>query len=78
MHKMIVVKGRLTGPRSVELAEPVPQAVAEVEVLIRATEEGNGQRESVADFLRRIPPGTRSKEDIDRQIREERDSWGDR
>jgi hypothetical protein len=33
--------------------------------------------ETVFEFLRRIGPGTRTREDIDRQIREERDAWGD-
>jgi hypothetical protein len=34
-------------------------------------------QETLADLLRRLGPGTRTKEDIDRQIRQERDSWGD-
>jgi len=29
----------------------------------------------LSDYLRALPPGTRTKEDIDQQIREERDSW---
>jgi hypothetical protein len=80
MQSAILIKGRLTGPTTVELDEPVAQASAEVEVLIRPALGGtaNVPRESVLDFLRRLPPGTRTKEDIDQQIREERDSWGDR
>jgi hypothetical protein len=52
MQNAIVIKGRLVGPQSVELDEPV------------------------FDFLRRLPAGTRGREDIDHQIREEREAWG--
>jgi hypothetical protein len=30
------------------------------------------------EVIRSLPPGSRTKEDIDRQITDERDSWGDR
>ncbi|MEO6435933.1 MAG: hypothetical protein ABIP55_09245 [Tepidisphaeraceae bacterium] len=33
--------------------------------------------DTLVDFLRRRGPGTRTREDIDQQIREERDAWGD-
>ncbi|MEA2709641.1 MAG: hypothetical protein QOF78_2242 [Phycisphaerales bacterium] len=33
--------------------------------------------ETLLEFLVRIGPGTRTREDIDRQVKEERDSWGD-
>ena len=46
----------------------------EVEVILRLpTQEGNG--EGLAAFLRGLPAGTRTKDDIDRQLREERESW---
>ena len=48
----------------------------EVEVLVmplaRAARKVQGR---LSEYLRALPPGTRSTEDIDRQIREERDSW---
>jgi len=49
----------------------------EVEVLVmapiaRAMVRVEGK---LSDYLRALPPGTRSKDDIDQQIREERDSW---
>ena len=31
--------------------------------------------EKLSDFLRALPAGTRSKDDIDRQVEEERDAW---
>jgi len=51
----------------------------EVEVFVRPVARAHAQPEQdIFDFLRSLPPGTRSKEDIDRQIGDERDSWGDR
>ena len=49
----------------------------EVEVIVRVAEPASAMDdgESVSAFLRGLPPGTRSKADIDRQIREERESW---
>ena len=49
----------------------------EVEVLVmapvtRVTDKIEGK---LSDYLRALPPGTRTKDDIDQQIREERDSW---
>jgi len=49
----------------------------EVEVLVmapvaRVADKVEGK---LSDYLRTLPPGTRSKEDIDQQIREERESW---
>ena len=50
----------------------------EVEVLVmplaRAALKVQGR---LSVYLRALPPGTRSTEDIDRQIRVERDSWSD-
>ena len=49
----------------------------EVEVLVmapvaRVTDKVGGK---LSDYLRALPPGTRSKDDIDQQMREERNSW---
>ena len=79
MQRAIVVKGRMISPTTIELDESVPEVTGGVEVILRSvapdqTDEG----ETVFEFLRRLPPGTRTKEDIDRQIREEREAWGDR
>jgi hypothetical protein len=77
MQRQHIVKGRLVGPKSVELDEPVVGMTAEVEVLVRPASDASGQAgETVSDFLRRIPAGTRSKEEIDRQVHAERESWG--
>jgi hypothetical protein len=81
MERSLIVKGRLIGPRSVELDEPVVGMTAEVEVLVRPISHAGtaaGLDESVSDFLQGLPDGTRSKEDIDQQIQGERDTWGPR
>jgi len=79
MHKAIIVRGRMTGPRRIELDEPVDDVTGEVEVVVRPVEPTPAKAaQDIFDFLRSLPPGTRSKEDIDRQIAEERESWGDR
>lgn len=77
MSRVRAIRGRLVSPRTVELDEPVRSSSGEVEVLVEVSEEAKPSNEisNLADFLESLPPGTRSKEDIDRQIREERDSW---
>jgi hypothetical protein len=79
MRRAIVVKGRVVGPTTVELLEEGPPAGTEVEVVVPAEDEtaADGQ-ESIVDYLRRLPPGTRTKAEIDRQLQEERESWGSR
>ncbi|HEX4056614.1 MAG TPA: hypothetical protein VHX86_20330 [Tepidisphaeraceae bacterium] len=78
MQNAIVIKGRLVGSRKVELDEPAPNTQGEVEVIVRT---GNGaesnQGESIFEFLRHLPAGTRSRDEIDRQIRQEHEDWED-
>jgi hypothetical protein len=77
LQRAIVVKGRLINPRMIELDEPVSELTGDVEVILRAvTGDQTLKGETVFEFLRRLPVGARTKEDIDRQIGEERDSWG--
>jgi hypothetical protein len=79
MQSPIVVKGRLINPRMVELDEPVSELTGDVEVVLRAVAGDQAVKgETVFEFLRRLPVGMRTKEDIDQQIGEERDSWGTR
>jgi hypothetical protein len=72
------VKGRLTSPTTVELYAPLPMQTGgnEVEVVLaRETPADNSRMLALLEHLRSLPPGNRSREDIDRQIQEERDSW---
>jgi hypothetical protein len=79
MQSPIVVKGHLINPRTVELDEPVSELTGDVEVVLRAVAGDQAAKsETVFEFLRRLPVGMRTKEDIDQQIGEERDSWGTR
>ena len=78
MHGTTVIRGRLVGPTQVELEQPVSNVADEVEVVVRArVAQEPGAREDLLSLLDRIPPGTRTREDIDEQIREERESWGE-
>ena len=72
----VVTRGRLSDSRHIELAEPIDGVGAEVEVVIRPLQPSSG--EDVFDIIARLAPGSRVKDDIDRQIREERTSWEDR
>jgi hypothetical protein len=79
MERTIVIKGRIVGPTTIELDEPVSDLTASVEVILRpVAEPHDAKEEDVFHFLRHLSPGTRAKEDIDRQITEERASWESR
>jgi hypothetical protein len=75
MSRTVVIKGRAVGPSTVELERPLPEQAREVEVRAEIHDEPGRKRGKLSDYLRSLPPGTRTKEDIDKQIREERDSW---
>ena len=70
MTRTVIIKGRVVGPQTVELAQPLPEQTSEVVARVKMAGRGN-----LSDILRSFPPGTRSKEDIDRQVNEERDAW---
>lgn len=79
MERAIIVRGTLSDPLHIELAEPVTGLRGEVEVVVRSVPDSQSQpRQDIFDFIAGLSPGTRSKEDIDRQIQEERDAWGER
>jgi hypothetical protein len=66
------VKGRLIGPTTVELDQALPEGTGEVRVVARVSDDTAG---GLSDYLRCLPPGTRTQEDIEQQIREERATW---
>ncbi len=76
MSRSIVARGRLSDPRHIELAEPIREISGEVEVLIRQSPKA--RTEDVFDVIAGLAPGSRSRADIDRQIHDERASWGER
>ena len=78
MERAVVVRGKMADSQHIELDEPVTELEGAVEVVLRPLLAGvEGEEEDIFDFIAQLPPGTRSKADIDRQIREERESWGD-
>jgi hypothetical protein len=76
MRESIITRGRFSDPRHIESAEPIVGVGDEVEVIIRPIPPRSGT--DVFEFIASLPPGTRTKEEIDREIQDERDSWGDR
>jgi hypothetical protein len=79
MERAIIVRGTLSDPLHIELVEPITGLRGEVEVVVRSAPNSQSQpRQDIFDFIASLSPGTRAKEDIDRQIQEERDAWGDR
>lgn len=77
MQKAIVVKGRLINQRTIPLDEPVSEMTGEVEVILRPViRDQSDVSETLSAWFHRLPAGMRTKEDMDGQIREERDSWG--
>ena len=77
MERAIIVRGRLAGPRRIELDEPISEVEGAVEVVVRAVPAAPGPEagRDVFELIASLPGGTRSKEDIDRQIAEERAGW---
>lgn len=75
MERTVIVRGELTDERHIELDEPVEDLSGKVEVTLRPVATRAGRTEDILEFLARTPPGTRTKEEIDRYIQEERDSW---
>jgi len=76
METINVIRGRLTSPTTVELYEPAPPQAHDAEVWLRVRQSvvqptGN----DVFDFLRKLPPGNLTKDELDTHIRAERDEW---
>jgi hypothetical protein len=77
MQTAVIILGRLEDSRHIELEEPVEEMQGEVEVTLRPSHRQEaGQHQNIFELIASLPPGTRSKEDIDAQIAEERGSWG--
>ena len=75
MHNAIVISGRLMGPRTVQLDEPVTDLHARVEVIVRSDQTQERQQQTLTEFLTELPAGRRSREEIDEQLRSERTGW---
>ena len=78
MKETIVVQGVLADDRHIELDEPLVGIKGKVEVAIHSVESSSDDAEDIFSFISSLPSGRRTKEDIDTQVREERENWGDR
>lgn len=79
METALILRGKLSNSRHIELDEPVPGSDGEVEVVLRrVTMSGEPKTIDVFDLIAAATPGARSKEDIDQQLADERASWEDR
>jgi hypothetical protein len=74
MERAVILKGRVTDDRHIELDESLGELTGPVEVTLRSVSTAKEEPEDILEFLAKLPPGTRTKEDIDQQIREERAS----
>jgi hypothetical protein len=79
MKTAIIIQGTYSG-RTFVPDGPLPDAVGRAELIVVPEENAapTGQAKHSAFDLFGKAPVLRSREDIDAQIREERDSWGDR
>ena len=80
MATEISVAGRLVAPNLVELEHPLTDVIGQVTVTAQvdlSPEEKNAGLRALLERLKSRPPGGRTREDIEAQIREERDSWED-
>jgi hypothetical protein len=72
----IVVQGRLISPTHIELSQAVVVSDPAVEIEIRPLPQPhNASIKNLLEAMAAFPSRNRSKEDIDRQIQEERDGW---
>lgn len=71
MSREVTLRGRVVGARTVEVDAPLPEGATDVEVVVRVPVNPA----ALAEYLEALPPGTRTTEDIDEQLREERGSW---
>ena len=61
---------------TIRLDAPLPKDIERVEVRgYRADPKDRTALDDLVSFLESLPDGTRTKDDIDRQIEDERSSW---
>jgi hypothetical protein len=79
METALIVRGRISNSRHIELDEAVPGVDGEVEVMVRrVVPPEQAGTVDVFELISTASAGTRSKEDIDQQVADERSSWVDR
>jgi hypothetical protein len=73
MERGVVVRGKLHG-RHIELDEQVDELEGEVEVFLRPV-VATPRPPDVLEVIAALPAGSRSKEDIDHQLADDRTGW---
>ena len=58
MSRTVVIKGRMVGPSTVELDEPLPERTQHVAVIARV---GEKPADGLSSYLRALPQGARTK-----------------
>jgi hypothetical protein len=75
VQRTIVLKGHVISSNTIRVDEPLPSKPRDVEVILRVPDEEAGDPRRIVDLLMTLPPGKRSKQDIDAQIDEGRGPW---
>jgi len=79
MQRAIVIRGHIADRQRVDLDEPVDELRGQVEVTLRAVPNDKEMpRKKIAEVLASLSHGTRTQEEIDAELADERSSWGDR
>ena len=83
IRQVKTVSGRLIDERTVELDEAVEATGERVEVRVPigpapGLQSGASSIPSLLEFIRSLPVRGVPKEELDRQLHRERESWGDR
>lgn len=75
MSQVVVVRGHMVDDRTIELEQPVDRSAPVAELRVKL-QPATPRKPGLVEFLESLPPGTRSKADIDAELEAERDSWG--
>ena len=77
MQNAVIIKGTILDPMHILLLEPLLDDLkGEVEIVIRMVKEQNQiTSKNLFQFIQSLPPGKKTKNDIDKLILEERNSW---
>ena len=74
MHRSVLDRGKLHG-RQIDLDESVEGLEGDVEVFLRPAAGNRNSGADLLDVVSGLPAGTRSKEDMDAQLVDERSGW---
>jgi len=75
MAPVAVIKGHRISPDTIRLDRPLPADVAAVQVVLDEMPSPTTPDERLSAFLRSLPAGVRTKNEIDQQLQDERSSW---